>query len=128
MKIAVNINGPHPWDTMESQTAWRIIGANLEKLVPGMLTVPKGSSIDAFTDPSGSELVFSRPSGSANIKLCSVTAPDLESHYGIRPQGNAFVDGDGEVIPREQLAAYLVQYIKGARDGGAEWGWEFNTG
>jgi hypothetical protein len=56
-----------------------------------------------------------------------VTAPDLENHYDVHPSGNGFVNGDGEEIPRGQLAAYLVQNITGAKDGGAEWGWEFKV-
>lgn len=113
---------------MDSQTAWKIIGANLDKLVPLMLTVQKGSSVDVFCDLTGANLAFSSPSGLAIIKLCSVSAPDLEGSYGVHPRGNSFVNDDGEEIPREKLAAYLVDYIVGAKDGGAEWGWEFKTG
>src|SRR5208283_1910711 len=110
---------------MERQKAWQIIGTNLYKLVGVMLTVRKGTSIDVFTDTTGANLAVSHPSGTATIKLCSVTAPDLEGSYGVHPSGTAFVNDDGEEIPRDQLAAYLVQYILGAKDGGAEWGWEF---
>ncbi|MGD0636749.1 MAG: hypothetical protein ABSA72_01745 [Nitrososphaerales archaeon] len=110
---------------MEDRRAWQIIETNLDKLVAVMLTVQKGASIDVFTDPTGANLAVSQPSGTANIKLCSVTAPDLEGSYGVHPSGTGFVNDDGEEIPRDQLAAYLVQYILGAKDGGAEWGWEF---
>ena len=48
--------------------------------------------------------------------------------YGVHPQGSGFVNDDGEEIAKDQLPAYLVQYIKGAKDGGAEWGWEFKLG
>ncbi len=113
---------------MESQKAWQIIGANLGKLVAVMLTVQKGGSIDVFSDPTGTNLAVSHPSGTASLKLCSVTAPDLEGSYGVHPRGTAFVNDDGEEIPSDQLAAYLVQYITGAKDGGAEWGWEFKLG
>jgi hypothetical protein len=113
---------------MESQKAWQIIGTNLDKLVAVMLTVQKGGSIDVFSDPTGANLAVSHPSGTANIKLCSVTAPDLDGSYGVHSRGTAFVNDDGEEIPRDQLAAYLVQYIIGAKDGGAEWGWEFKLG
>jgi len=110
---------------MDSQRAWQIIGKNLDRLVPVMLSVPKGGSIDVFTDPNGANLAFSNPSGVANIKLCSVTAPDLENGYGVHQRGMKFVDDDGREIPNDQLVAYLVQYIAGARDAGAEWGSEF---
>ncbi len=110
---------------MDSQRSWQIIGKNLERLVPVMLSVPKGGSIDVFTDSTGTSLAFSSPSGAVSIKLCSVTAPDLEGSYGIHPHGMEFVNDDGEEIPKEQLVAYLVQYIDSAKDGGEEWGWEF---
>ena len=92
-----------------------------------MLTVQKGASIDAFCDPTGANLSFSKPLGSSNVKLCAVTAPDLEGNYGVYPHGPGFVTGDGEEIPKDRLAAFLVQYIVGAKDGGAEWGWEFKV-
>ena len=112
---------------MNSDQAWRIINANLDKLVRAMLTVKKGDSIQVFCDPTGTELSFPKPSGGANIELCAVTAPELEDHYGVRPRGDGFTNDDGEEIAKEQLAGYLVQYIVGARDGGAEWGWEFRV-
>ena len=92
-----------------------------------ILTVQKGAWIDVFCDPTGANLSFSKPSGVANIKLCAVTAPDLEGSYGVHQRGNGFVNDDGEEIPKERLASYLVQYIVGAKDGGAEWGWEFKV-
>ncbi|MDA4123277.1 MAG: hypothetical protein OK456_08880 [Thaumarchaeota archaeon] len=110
---------------MDSQRSWAIIGANLGKLVELMLTVPKGTSVDVFCDPTGKILSFSGPSGPANLKLCAVSPPDLDGSYGVHPQGSGFVNDDGEEIPKDQLPAYLVKYIEGARDGGAEWGWEF---
>ena len=110
---------------MESQRAWKIMGDNLDKLVPVMLSVQKGSSVSVFCDQKGENLAIANPSGVASIKLCSVTGPDLEGSYGLRSSGSGFVNDDGEEISREQLASYLVQYIIGARDGGAEWGWEF---
>lgn len=110
---------------MDSGRAWQIIGANLGKLVGLMLTVQKGTWVDVFCDPTGTNLSFSTPSGTANIKLCGVTAPDLEDSYDVHPSGTGFVNGDGEQIPKEQLATYLVQSITGMKDGGAEWGWEF---
>lgn len=113
---------------MNSDQAWRIIGANLDKLVRVMLTVRKGDSIDVFCDPTGTDLSYSKPSGAANIELCAVTAPDLEGSYGVYPRGDGFTNDDGEEIAKEQLPDYLVQYIVGAKDGGAEWGWEFKVG
>jgi hypothetical protein len=110
---------------MDEMRAWQIIGANLDKLVNLMLTVPKGALVDVFCDSTGKVLSFSSPSGAANLKLCSVSPPDLVGSYGVHPQGSGFVNDDGEVIPKDQLPAYLVNYIEGARDGGAEWGWEF---
>jgi hypothetical protein len=110
---------------MESRRAWQIIGANLDKLVGLMLTVQKGAWVDVFCNPAGTNLSFAKPSGTANIKLCTVTAPDLEGSYDVHHSGSDFVNGDGEQIPKEQLAAYLVQSITGMKDGGAEWGWEF---
>jgi hypothetical protein len=110
---------------LDSQRSWAIIGANLDKLVAVMLTVQKGASVDVFCDPTGANLSVGRPSGAANIKLCAVNAPDLEGGYGVKPRGYGFTNDDGEEISKEQLPAYLVRYITGAKDGGAEWGWEF---
>lgn len=112
---------------MDSQKAWRIIGTHLDELVAVMLTVQKGAWIDVFCDPTGANLSFSKPSGVASVKLCAVTAPDLEGSYDLHQQGSGFVNGDGEEIPKEKLAGYLVQNIIGAKDGGAEWGWEFKV-
>jgi hypothetical protein len=112
---------------MDSGLAWKIIGANVDELVAVMLTVQEGGSIEVFCDPTGATLSFSKPSGTANIRLCAVTAPDLKDHYGVYPRGDGFANDDGELIPKERLAAYLAQYIVGAKDGGAEWGWEFKV-
>jgi hypothetical protein len=90
-----------------------------------MVTVQKGAEVEVFCDASGKKLSVSKPSGEANIKLCSVTAPDLEGSYGIHRKGDSFVTDDGEAIPQAQLASRLVQYITDMKDGGAEWGWEF---
>jgi hypothetical protein len=110
---------------MDNRQAWQIIGANLDKLVSVMLTVQKGTWVDVYCDSAGKILSFSSPSGAANVKLCAMTAPDLEGSYDVHPSGGDFVNGDGEKIPKGQLAAYLVQSITGMKDGGAEWGWEF---
>jgi hypothetical protein len=110
---------------MDSARAWQILGANIDKLVGVMLTIQQGACVDVFCDPTGTKLSFSNPSGPSNIKLCVVTPPDLENHYDVHRSGSGFLNGDGEQIPKEQLAAYLAQYILGAKDGGAEWGWEF---
>jgi len=112
---------------MNSDRAWGIIGANLDKLVGVMLTVQKGAWIDVFCDPAGTNLSFSQPSGAANVRLCAVTAPDLENNYGVHSRGDGFANDDGEEISKGRLGAYLVQYIVGAKDGGAEWGWEFKA-
>jgi hypothetical protein len=112
---------------LDNQRSWAIIGVNLGKLVEVMLTVQKGASVDVFCDSTGANLSIAETSGTATIKLCSVTAPELEDHYGVKPRGDGFTNDDGEAIPREQLPAYLVQYITGAKDGGAEWGWEFKV-
>jgi len=112
---------------MDSEQAWDVIGANLDKLVDEMTNLQKGAWVDVFCDPAGTELSFSKPSSAANVKLCALTAPDLEKHYDVYPHGPGFVNGDGEEIPKERLAAYLVQYIAGAKEGGAEWGWEFKV-
>jgi hypothetical protein len=113
---------------MDERRSWQIIGANLDKLVGVMITVQKGATIDVFCDSAGRILSFGSPSGEANTKLCSVAAPNLEDHYDVHPSGNGFVNGDGEQIPKEGLANYLVQSIEGMKDGGAEWGWEFRLG
>jgi len=110
---------------MNSDQGWKIIESNLPELVGLMVTVHKGSSIDVYCDPSGSNLSFSKPSGDANIRLCTVTAPDLEGSYAIHQDGNSFVDDDGEKIPKDQLAAKLTEYITNMKNEGAEWGWEF---
>lgn len=110
---------------MNDQQAWNIIGSNLRTLVSVMVTVPKGAQVDVFCDLSAKNFSFSTPSGDANIKLCSLTAPDLEGCYGIRRNGNSLVTDEGEEIPPAQLAPRLTQYITEMKDGGAEWGWEF---
>ena|ERR1022692_299491 len=112
---------------MNSARAWKIIGDNLNELVVVMLTVQEGASIDVFCDPTGTTLSFSKPSSTANIRLCAVAPPNLNDHYDVYPRGDGFANGDGEVIPKEQLASYLAQNIVGAKDGGAEWGWEFKV-
>jgi len=112
---------------MNADQAWKIIESNLPKLVNLMATVQKGTWVDVFCDPAGSNLSISKPSGDASIELCTVTAPDLEKHYDIHPNGDVFVDGEGEQIPKDQLAASLMQYISNAKDEGAEWGWEFKV-
>ena len=113
---------------MNDDEAWKIIRSNLPTLVSVMVTVQKGAQLQVFCDPSGKSFSFSKPSGAANIKLCSVTAPDLEGCYAIRPKGNSFVTDEGEEIPQSQLASRLTQYITDMKDGGAEWGWEFKLG
>jgi len=112
---------------MNADEAWKIIGSNLPKLVSLMVTVQKGSWVDVYCNPAGGNLSFSKPSGDANIKLCSVTAPDLVGSYGIHQEGNSFVDDEGERIPNEQLATRLAEYISNMRNEGAEWGWEFKV-
>jgi hypothetical protein len=92
-----------------------------------MITVQKGSSVDVFCDPAGRNLSFSKPSGDANIKLCSVTAPDLEGSYGVHQKGNLFFDDEGAEIPRDRLATYLTEFITKMKDEGNEWGWEFKV-
>jgi hypothetical protein len=110
---------------MNQNEAQKIIDSNLPTLVSLMVTVQKGTQVDVFCDPSGKSFSFSKPSGEANIKLCSVTAPDLEGCYGIRREGNSFVTDEGEEIPQSQLASRLTRYITDMKNGGAEWGWEF---
>ena len=106
---------------------WRTIGAHIVDLVDLMLPLKKGDGVDIFCDPTGTKLAFASPSGTANIKLCRVTAPNLADCYDVHPSGSDFVNGDGEKIPKAQLPAYLVQSIVSMRDEGAEWGWEFKV-
>jgi hypothetical protein len=113
---------------MNENEARKIIEANLPKLVNLMVTVQKGSRVDVFCDASGKSLSFSKPSAEASLKLCTVTAPDLEGSYAIRRKGNVFVTDDGEEIPPGQLASRLMQFITDMKDGGNEWGWEFKLG
>ncbi|MGA2710628.1 MAG: hypothetical protein ACLQJ0_28610 [Steroidobacteraceae bacterium] len=113
---------------MNEREAWIIIDSNLTKLVSLMVTVQKGTQVEVFCDASGKSLSFSKPLGEANIKLCAVTAPDLEGSYGVRRKGNSFVNDDGEEIAPDKLASYLTQFITGMKDGGNEWGWEFKLG
>ena len=112
---------------MNSDQAWKIIESNLPKLVGLMITVQKGSWVDVFCDQSGKSISFSKPSGDAKIKLCSVTAPDLEGSYDIHPRGDSYVDSEGEEIPKDQLAARITDYISKMKNEGAEWGWEFRV-
>ena len=101
--------------------------SNLPKLVSVMVTVQKGSSVDVFCDQTGKNLSSSKPSGDANTKLCSVTAPDLVGSYGIHQDGNSFVDDEGQKISKDQLPARLTEYITNMMNDGAEWGWEFKV-
>ncbi len=112
---------------MNSDQAWRIIGSNLARLVSLMVTVQKGNSVDVFCDQLGKSFSFSKPSGEANTKLCSVIAPDLASHYGLRQKGSSYVDDDGGEFPQDQLASRLTEYITNMKNEGAEWGWEFKV-
>jgi hypothetical protein len=126
LEIAVNIRASQLSD-MDSEQAWKVIGESLDELVAVMLVVPEGDQIEVFCDPTGTKLSFSEPSSAAHIRLCTVIAPDLKGHYGISPRADGFVNDEGEEIPKGQLAAYLAQYIASAKDGGAEWGWEFKV-
>jgi hypothetical protein len=110
---------------MNEREAWKTIDSNLPKLVSLMVTVQKGAHVDVFCDASGKSLSFSKPTAEANIKLCAVTAPDLEGSYGVRRKGNSFVNDDGEEIAPAKLASYLTKFITDMKDGGNEWGWEF---
>jgi hypothetical protein len=115
---------------MDERQRWVIIGANLDRLVPFMLSLPKGSSADVFTDASGSNLYLSKPTAAADVKLCSVVPDsdaDFAARYDIHPDGAGYVNGDGEKIPRDRLATTLIDYIRGMKDGGGEWGWEFKV-
>ena len=115
---------------MNSKQKWDIIRSNLNKLVELMITVPKGKSVAVFTDPTGQNLSFTKPSGDANIKLCAVTAPDLAGSYGLSQHGDLFIwdQGDNEKIPKAQLATFLTRYINDLiKDGTAEWGREFKV-
>jgi len=110
---------------MNNDQAQKILNSNLATLVSFMLRVQKGMQVDVFCDSLGKSFSFSKPSGEANIKLCSVSAPDLEGNYAILRRGNSFFTDEGEEIPEGQLVSRLTQYITNMRDGGAEWGWEF---
>jgi hypothetical protein len=110
---------------MKDNDAYRIIASHLAQLVSLMVTVRQGTHVDVFCDPAGKDLAIGKPSGAANIKLCSVTAPDLEGSYALHRNGNSFVTDDGEEIPEGQLASRLTQYITDLELGGGEWGWEF---
>ena len=112
---------------MNSEQAWKVIGESLDELVAAMLVVPVGEEMEVFCDPTGTKLSFSEPTSVSHIRLCTVSAPDLKGNYGVSPRGDGFTNDDGEDIPKGQLAAYLAQYIAGAKDGGAEWGWEFKV-
>ena len=112
---------------MNEDQAWKIINFNIPQLVSCMVTVQKGAQVDVYCDPSGHNFAFSKPSGEASMKLCSVTAPDLAGCYGVYPQGDSFVTGDGEAIPKDQLARWLAESITQMKNEGAEWGWEFKV-
>ena len=92
-----------------------------------MLTVPKGGTVDVYCDAAGRVVPISKPSGASDFKLCSVTATDLKANYDLSPSGSGYVTGDGDLIPKEKLKDYLVESVRGMRDGGAEWGWEFKV-
>jgi hypothetical protein len=110
---------------MNNDQAQKIINSNLATLVSFMLRVQKGTQVDVFCDLSGKSFSFAKPSGEANIKLCSVNAPDLEGSYAILRRGNSYFTDEGEEIPQDQLASRLTEYITNMRNEGADWGWEF---
>jgi hypothetical protein len=114
-------------ENMDEQRSYGIILDNLDQLVGLMLTVPKGGSVDVFCDAAGKNLSISKPTPTSNLKLCSVTSTDLESHYDVRQRGDGYVTGDGDEIPKDRLRGYLVESIRGMSEGGAEWGWEFKV-
>jgi hypothetical protein len=112
---------------MNDREAWKIIGANIPEFTSMMLGLQKGSWIDVFCDSAGKNFSFSQSTVESNIKLCSMTAADLERYYDIHRKGDQFFNGDGEEIPKDQLADYLAQYIIAAKNDGSEWGWEFRV-
>jgi hypothetical protein len=115
---------------MKSEEAREIIASNLSKLVELMLTVQKGASVDVFCDPAGKQLSFSKPSGEASLKLCTVIAPDLGC-YGLCKEGDFFISDDGSgyagKMSLDDLTVYVTNYIVSAKNDGAEWGWEFKV-
>lgn len=110
---------------MDEKRAWQVIGANIPELSKLMLTIPQGSSVEVYCNVSGTKLSFGHPDGTANLRLCSVTAPNLEFSYDIHKEGGKYYTGDGDEILGDRLPGLLASYIMGMRDGGAEWGWEF---
>ncbi len=110
---------------MNERDAWRIIESNLPKLVEKMVTLRPNESAEVFCDPPGRNLSFGKPVDQMNVKLCRITPPDLEGSYDVHRDGNTYVNGDGEEILGEELPTYLTRAIRGMKDGGSEWGWEF---
>ncbi len=90
-----------------------------------MIGIQKGVWIDVYCDSTEKNFSFSKPSGSADIKLCKMTAPDLESSYDVHTKGERYFNGEGEEISAQDLPNFLAESITGMKDGGAEWGWEF---
>ncbi len=110
---------------MNNDQALKIINFNIATMVSFMLRVQKGTQVDVFCDASGKNFSFAKPSGEANLKLCSVSAPDLEGSYAILRKGNSYFTDEGEEIPQDQLASRITEQITNMRDEGADWGWEF---
>jgi len=110
---------------MNERETWRIIGANIPIFTSVMIGIQKGTWIDVYCDNSGEHFSFSEPSTESNIKLCSMTAPDLEGSYDVHKKGDRYYNGDGEEILIAELPSFLAESIAGMKDGGAEWGWEF---
>lgn len=112
---------------MNERDIWKIIGANIPLLADVMVTIPKGTWMDVYSDTEGKNFSFSKPSGQADIKLFSMTAPNLEASYDVHLRNGRYFTGDDEEISRADLPRYLADCMKGMKDGGNEWGWEFKV-
>jgi len=113
---------------VRGQPAWAVIGMHLEELLGFALTLKPGELAPVFCDPAGRTLAFRAPSGEAAVLLCTARPPRLEDCYGVRRKGDAFENAEGERLSSAELPRFLADYALGARDGGAEWGWEFDVG
>jgi hypothetical protein len=105
--------------------AWKVLGANISDLTDKMLSLEAGQTADIYYDPDTMRVSVGAPDGANNVKIAVMSSPDLDRYYDIRKEGNYYVDGDGQKFSRDEFPRILARMIKGMKDGGAEWGWEF---
>ena len=105
---------------------WHVLCAHISDLTEKMLSLEAGQTADVYYDPVARRVWAGEPGGENAVKIAVMSGPNLAPHYDIRKEGDYYVDGDGQKFSRAEFPGVLARMIKDIRDGGAEWGWEFN--